>query len=90
MIKNTSRANIKFMLEWRICIRILLKKGYRLLAQGGMFSYIVANKWLRANYGKPLRDWLKTKCIEEITDFGDLPVFTSATTYPCIHTKDRR
>jgi hypothetical protein len=39
---------------------------------------------MRANYGKALRSWLKTKCIEEITDFGDLPVFKNATTYPCI------
>jgi len=43
----------------------------------------VANKWTRANYGKPLRQWLKQHCIEEIVDFGDLPVF-QATTYPCI------
>jgi hypothetical protein len=61
-----------------------IEKGISLLVRGGMFSYIVANKWLRANYGKPLRDWLKTKCIEEITDFGDLPVFEGATTYPSI------
>jgi len=61
-----------------------IEKGVGLLAPDGIFSYIVANKWLRANYGKPLREWLKTKCIEEITDFGDLPVFKSATTYPCI------
>jgi hypothetical protein len=39
---------------------------------------------MRANYGKPLRAWLKEQRIEEIVDFGDLPVFESATTYPCI------
>ena len=61
-----------------------VEKGINLLAPDGIFSYIIANKWLRATYGKPLRDWLKTKCIEEITDFGDLPVFERATTYPCI------
>lgn len=61
-----------------------IEKGLKLLAPGGQFSYIVANKWLRANYGLKLRQWLKTKNIEEITDFGDLPVFTSATTYPLI------
>jgi len=61
-----------------------IEKGISLLRKGGLFSYIVANKWMRANYGKPLRDWLKGKCIEEIVDFGDLPVFTTATTYPCI------
>jgi hypothetical protein len=61
-----------------------IEKGINLLSPGGIFSYIVANKWMRANYGKALRIWLKTKCIDEITDFGDLPVFKNATTYPCI------
>jgi hypothetical protein len=45
---------------------------------------IVANKWFRANYGKPLRQWMKQQHILEIIDFGDLPVFKQATTYPCI------
>ncbi len=61
-----------------------IERGIKLLAPNGNFSYIVANKWMRANYGRPLREWLKKQCIDEITDFGDLRVFTSATTYPCI------
>lgn len=61
-----------------------IEKGINLLRSGGYFSYIVANKWMRANYGRPLRQWLKQQEIEEIVDFGDLPVFERATTYPCI------
>lgn len=61
-----------------------IEKGVSLLKAGSIFSYIVANKWMRASYGEPLRKWLKDKCIEEIVDFGDLPVFEKATTYPCI------
>lgn len=61
-----------------------IEKGVNLLRPGGYFSYIVANKWMRANYGKPLRQWLKQQEIEEIVDFGDLPVFERATTYPCV------
>lgn len=61
-----------------------IEKGVLLLKANGLFSYIVANKWMRANYGEPLRSWMKTQNIEEITDFGDLPVFETATTYPCI------
>jgi hypothetical protein len=61
-----------------------IEKGISLLRPNGIFSYIVANKWLRANYGTPIRRWLKEKQIEEIIDFGDLPVFQGATTYPCI------
>ncbi len=61
-----------------------IEKGISLLKEGGQFSYIVANKWMRANYGKQLRTWMSKKSIEEIVDFGDLPVFKKATTYPCI------
>ncbi len=61
-----------------------IEKGVTVLKENGFFSYIVANKWMRANYGEPLRKWLKDQQIEEIIDFGDLPVFESAITYPCI------
>jgi len=61
-----------------------VERGVSLLNLGGIFSYIVANKWTRANYGEPLRRWMKERCIEEIIDFGDLPVFPEATTYPCV------
>jgi hypothetical protein len=61
-----------------------IELGVSLLKPNGLFCYIVANKWMRANYGEPLRVWLKQQNIIEITDFGDLPVFENATTYPCI------
>ena len=61
-----------------------IEKAVSLLNQDGHFSYIVANKWIRANYGKALRQWLKEQNITEIIDFGDLPVFKGVTTYPCI------
>lgn len=61
-----------------------IEKGVSLLNKNGIFSYIVANKWMRANYGEPLRRWMKKQRIEDITDFGDLPVFENVTTYPCI------
>ena len=58
----------------------------KMLSKNGFYSIIVANKWMRANYGNPLRTWLKSKQIIEIIDFGDLPVFEDATAYPCIIT----
>lgn len=61
-----------------------IEKAISLMNESGSFSYIVANKWMRANYGKPLRDWLQSVGVDEIIDFGDLPVFKGATTYPCI------
>jgi adenine-specific DNA-methyltransferase len=61
-----------------------IEKGIGLMNDKGLFGIIVANKWMRANYGEPLRKWLKNQPIKQIIDFGDLPVFQEATTYPCI------
>lgn len=60
------------------------ERGIGLLNKNGFFGIIVANKWMRANYGEPLRKWFKQQQILQIIDFGDLPVFQNATTYPCI------
>ncbi len=61
-----------------------IEKSLSLLDKDGLYSMIVANKWMRAGYGESLRRFLKEKKIHEIIDFGDLPVFQGATTYPCI------
>jgi len=61
-----------------------IEKSISLLSPNGLFSIIVSNKWLRANYGAPLRSFLKEQRIEKLIDFGDLPVFEQATTYPSI------
>ncbi|MFH0862245.1 MAG: N-6 DNA methylase [Candidatus Altiarchaeota archaeon] len=61
-----------------------IEKGVSLLNTEGIFGIIVANKWMKAKYGQPLRKWMKERKIEEIIDFGDLRVFEKATTYPCI------
>jgi len=61
-----------------------IEKGVSLVRENGHFGFIVSNKWMRANYGEPLRRWLKGQAIDQIIDFGDLPVFSQATTYPCI------
>ncbi len=66
------------------------EKGIGLLNDKGIFGIIVANKWMRANYGEPLRKWLKQQPIKKIIDFGDLPVFQGATTYPCIFIADKK
>jgi len=61
-----------------------IEKGMTLLRFDGKFGYIVANKWMRTNYGTPLRKWLLDQRIDRLIDFNDLPVFKNATTYPCI------
>lgn len=61
-----------------------IELGIRNLRPNGEFTFIVPNKWMRAGYGGPLRQLLKAYKINTILDFGDLPVFEEATTYPCI------
>jgi adenine-specific DNA-methyltransferase len=55
-----------------------------LLKDSGDFVFIIPNKWMRAGYGKSLRIYVKDFKINELLDFGDLPVFEEATTYPLI------
>jgi adenine-specific DNA-methyltransferase len=55
-----------------------------LLRKQGDFVFIIPNKWMRAGYGKALRDFVKGQRMVQILDFGDLPVFEEAITYPCI------
>lgn len=63
-----------------------IERGLKLLKPNGIYSVIVANKWLKTDYGEPLRKFLLEKQIIEIIDFGDLPVFPKVAAYPCILT----
>ncbi len=61
-----------------------IERSMGLLKPGGHYGINVANKWMRAGYGENLRKWIKNQSVTEIIDFGDLPVFENATTYPMI------
>lgn len=59
--------------------------AHRLLRPGGRFGMITSNKFMRAGYGKKLRQFLAAQAhLREIIDFGDLPVFPDVSAYPCI------
>lgn len=61
------------------------KTGLNLLKTGGSLCYIAPNKFMRAGYGKNTRELLTTAARPlMVLDFGDLPVFDEATTYPSI------
>ncbi len=62
-----------------------IEQAHRLLKPDGYFGMIVSNKWMRSNYGKALRDFLASQAtLLEIIDFGELPVFETAATFPAI------
>jgi hypothetical protein len=61
------------------------KTGLNLLKTGASLCYIAPNKFMRAGYGKNTRDLLTTQARPlMVLDFGDLPIFDEATTYPSI------
>ena len=60
-------------------------RAWEMLRAHGMISFISSNKWLRADYGGALRAKLATVAtLRSITDFGELPVFETAATFPMI------
>lgn len=60
------------------------ERGIDLLRKDGTLIYITSNKWMRAGYGKKLRElFIKKVRIDEILDFGGVLVFNSATVDTC-------
>lgn len=63
---------------------IFVERGFQILKKNGLFSYIMPNKWLQANYGQGLRKLFLSKDLLKLIDFGDFQIFKGATTYSCI------
>jgi len=57
-----------------------VERANKLIKSRGRFGMIVSNKFLRAKYGRPLREFLRTNtAIIRVADFAGLPVFKGAT-----------
>lgn len=83
-LKPYLKANYKVYRGTSDILTYFVELGLNLVREGGQFSYIISNKFMRAGYGKELREYLRDYNIKELIDFGDLPVFDEATTYPLI------
>lgn len=60
------------------------ERSFQLLNPGGCLSFITSNRWFRAKYGSPLRQYMATHTeLRQIIDFGDEDVF-DALAYPTI------
>ena len=69
----------------RIDISLLFfELGFNLINNNGILSYISSSQWMSTEYGIKLREFFSKGYIFEIVDFGSLPVFDSADTYPAI------
>ncbi len=79
-IKNYLTKNYASHDERSDLYAYFIERGNELIKPGGRYGVIVSNKFLRANYGAPLRDLLKQKTrVQRIVDFAGLPVFKGAT-----------
>ena len=60
--------------------------GTRVLKPGGLLSFIVTNKWMKAGYGEPLRRFFRDKAwVRSVVDFGHAKqIFEEADVFPCI------
>ncbi|MFB6216389.1 MAG: Eco57I restriction-modification methylase domain-containing protein, partial [Candidatus Aenigmatarchaeota archaeon] len=55
-------------------------RAFEILRSDGVGSFISSNKWLHADYGEDLRQFLlDDKAVRTLVDFGELPVFGAAT-----------
>jgi hypothetical protein len=62
-----------------------IEKSHKIMNGCGLYGMIVSNKFLRAKYGKPLREVLsKNSNLYQIVDLAGLPVFSGATVRPII------
>jgi len=62
-----------------------IEQSHKLLCSEGFFGMIISNKWMKANYGTALRHFIAEQTtIQKIVDFGELPVFNDASTFPAI------
>ncbi|MFD1572437.1 Eco57I restriction-modification methylase domain-containing protein [Halorubrum laminariae] len=62
-----------------------IEKATRTLSTSGNLGYITSNKFMRAEYGQNIREYLANNVgISNLLDFGELPVFSDASTFPLI------
>lgn len=57
-----------------------IERAVNMLSNGGSASIITSNRWIRSEYGAPLRSFLAGKEITEILDYGNIPPTKELTT----------
>ena len=70
---------------------LFYEQGCKLLKENGVLGFIASNKWLKINYGEPLRRFLVSKMNPLLLiDFPGVPVFEDATVDPQILIVEKR
>ncbi len=63
---------------------LFIERAISLVGSAGCVGMICTSQWMSTDYGKNLRGMLSDGRLHEITDFGSLPVFQEADTYPAV------
>jgi hypothetical protein len=63
---------------------VFIEKAAALIKKSGIVGLICSSQWMSTDYGKNIRRFLSDGKILEIINFGSLPVFQKANTYPAI------
>ncbi|MFW6233530.1 MAG: Eco57I restriction-modification methylase domain-containing protein, partial [Nanoarchaeota archaeon] len=91
-VQNLKHEDIDFLTKnyvtpiGKLDISILFfEKSLNLINKHGKVSFISSSQWVNTDYGKNLRKLLsKEGFLSKMLDFGSLPVFEEADTYPSI------
>jgi len=79
-IKNYLKQHYRVHEERSDLYTYFIEKGHNLGKKSGFFGMIFSNKFLKAKYGKPLRQFLTNEArVKNIVDLAGLPVFPNAT-----------
>jgi hypothetical protein len=66
------------------------ERAVTLLRRRGRTAFIASSTWTKTKAGEGLRHFIRSETtVRSFLDFGDLPVFEDATTYPCILVAER-
>ena len=90
-VQRIKHEIIDFLLEKYECAHkkfdislMFFEKSLELINEDGLIGFISSSQWLNTDYGEKLREMLSKGLIKEIIDFGSLPIFEDASTYPAI------
>jgi len=63
---------------------LFFEKALKLISSKGIASFISSSQWIQTDYGRNIRDKFSQGHLFRLIDFGSLPVFEDADTYPSI------
>ena len=64
---------------------LFMERGFKLLNNDGLLSFILPHKFINSDFGIGVREWIyKNKALNFIAHFGSASVFAKAKVYTCI------